>query len=125
MYHPIAAAIDCRVCHEFHVNLETGKIETRGTSGVQVKRAGPPPCSRCPKKSPEIGKTLKLHWRNRKLVAFYHLVQTFGSIPDQYKNDPLTLENLDLIRRLQVEADGQAELDKQIRLENLLAAKGK
>ena len=117
MAYPGAASIDCGECHKWHYDLKTGEIQKRGSSGKKVKRDGLPPCVNCPKGSPENGKLLQLHPRNARLIHFFKMVQVSGKIPSQFEDDALTLENLSLVKDLQVEADGKKEHDKWAGLE--------
>lgn len=102
MVHPGAASIDCRDCATYVYNLQTGERETydAGDRMLPILRGdNPTPCDSCPKRSPENGEKLKLHWRNRRALDFYQRMKASSRafMPKQLRECHITQRNFFLI----------------------------
>lgn len=102
LVHPGAASIDCGDCAKYVYNLKTGERETydAGDEVLPILRGdNETPCDSCPKKSPENGEKLKLHWRNRRALDFYQRMKAMpkATIPRKLRDCHVTQRNFYLI----------------------------
>lgn len=94
------ARIDCKECEKYSFNLRTGKrneYEVDDDKFLPILRNAPPPCERCPKKSPENGEKLKLTWANRKMLDFYQRYKSVPNMQSKLLDCPITQRNIRLI----------------------------
>lgn len=71
MEHPAVANLSCEECKKWLVDIETGKIKTRGGKPQRRPAGSPTPCHACPKKSPEHAKQVELNQRNWATVRLF------------------------------------------------------
>lgn len=87
---------------EKHRGTGKRKRHANGTIDTLRPKQVPPPCSKCPKESPEKEQEHKLSERNRKLVRLFREVKaTNGArLTEGMKRDQLLMTNLAIIGQL-------------------------
>lgn len=97
----------CSTCQKYFVDWdwekETGTGEVlRNPAGEPEERTGPPPCSKCPKESPDKEHLHVLSDKNWKTFDFYQLGKaTSGAcFTPQMLEDGVLRQNLALIERI-------------------------
>ena len=79
LFHPGPASIDCNDCAKWIYDLDTGKKQTHRAGPTLEERPNvrpasvPPPCEKCPKKSPENAERLRLSDKNLRTFDLYKL----------------------------------------------------
>ena len=107
LHHPQLAGVTCKECQAWHIDLKTGKKQTKG--GQPIKRFTPPPCYSCPKgredrPAPEV---TELSEKNVAALAYYWQCKadTTGILP----RDPIVIRNNSLILRVLDQTDRAAQ----------------
>lgn len=96
------AQIDCKDCKKHSYNLRTGKRnEYEIDDGIMlpILRSGPPPCSECPKGSPERGEKLRLRYENHLMLDFYQRYKSVPGMRSKLLDCAVTQRNLMIITR--------------------------
>lgn len=80
--HPRLARLKCEECQKFVYDIPQATPQTfEGANGPEkIPRAMPPPCSECPKGSPENEHLYQLSWKNHRAMTLYKRVQS-GVLP--------------------------------------------
>ena len=71
----------------------------------------PPPCEKCPKRSPANEKDFILSWRNVIAVTLHRRVKAGMRLPDELASDPVLCDTFSLID--QVSEDAKTENDRE------------
>lgn len=121
LFHPGPAMIDCRDCQQHVYDLKTGQRKTfRAGASREEKpcvrpKGTPPPCSECPKESPEKAKEHELSQRNLQTLRLYREARaTVGAcLTQRERGDLLLLRNLAVVDALHREYD-RSELGREM-----------
>lgn len=86
-------------------DLDTGELKTfEGRNGPEpIERSGPPPCSDCPKKSPEHEHEFVMSRKNVRLYDFYRRYRWNRSmeLPEHLRGCRVFQESMALISELE------------------------
>lgn len=104
LFHPGPAAVPCGDCQKYvHQVDAAGRVTPRRLSHAGedwLRPEGvPPPCGRCPKRSPQEAHLFELSRKNRHTVELYFRVRaTCGAcLTERMRGDALLASNLALV----------------------------
>lgn len=104
LFHPGPAAVSCGDCQKYVYQVDAaGRVMPRRLqyAGADWLRPAsvPPPCGKCPKRSPKEARLFEISSKNRRTVELYFRVRATGGgcLTEQMRGDALLAANLALV----------------------------
>lgn len=125
LFHPAVARINCSDCLKVVYDFDTGEPVRICNGTLPMLRVLPPPCEKCPKKSPEREREFVLSDRNLKTIRLYYEVRATGGacLTERERSDRLLTRNLQLIDRLVREHERKQQTDDLLNILQLVATR--